>query len=141
MTRQRLLVEGTDDADARVVDQQVDRRLGASDALGDALELGAIRKVGLDDLDLDLDRVGPQFGGKRLEEILPTRHEDEVRSFAGQQASELGADAGRCARDECSFPTGHRDSLVSVTYPAEDKGGGGGRESNPPDGDRPSHPL
>jgi hypothetical protein len=81
----------------------------ASDPLGDQLELGPLRQIGAEDL--DLDTLGPQLEGERVEQRLPTSDQYEVRSFAGQHASKLGADARGCTRHERSFPSWHRVSV------------------------------
>jgi hypothetical protein len=50
-----------------------------------------------------------------------------MRSFIGQQASKLGADTRGCTRHERSFPSWHRDSVLSA--PRD-----GGREREPRQG-------
>ncbi len=65
---------------------------------------------------------GPPLGGAVVSVWLPR---------AGQTAADAARDVGDEGRSAVRLEGGARSGT----------GGGGGRESNPPDGDRPSHPL
>ena len=83
---------------ARIVDQQVDRRIG-SDARDHALHAGVIREVGRQYLDVDAVRSA-QRRGERLEPVGPARDEHQRVAGAGEMLGVRASDAGGRAGDE-----------------------------------------
>src|SRR2546422_913432 len=91
-------LEGADDPEARVGDDDVELAEGCPGKGGGALEVTITGDVAGDHQSTapalrDLRR-------ERLEPVLPARREDHVAALAGELAGERGSDARRGARDE-----------------------------------------
>jgi chromosome partitioning protein len=96
-----VVEEAVLEAEAGVVDQQVDRPVAVGEPGLDRRELGAVGEVG--DQHLDLHLVGAaQLLGHLLEAGGVTRHEDEVVAAGGELDGVLVADAGGRAGDQGS---------------------------------------
>ena len=87
-------------AEAGVVDQDVDGTGRVLEALRDPEDVVADGQVRRDDLHVDVE-LGAQFGSDRVEAVGVAGDEDQIGAPAGELARECVPDAGSPARDQC----------------------------------------
>jgi hypothetical protein len=95
-----VVEEGSGQAEARVVNEEVDGTLGVRETRAHGIRRVAVGQVGDEHLHVDAVRC-PQIRGETLEPRAVARDDDEVVALAGESLGEGVADPGRRTGDEC----------------------------------------
>lgn len=91
-------VKGAEEAEAGVVDEDIDFDAPGGDGVKDLPGCGGVVEIGNDGS--DLYAVCGEFRGERFEALAAARGEHEMNAAPGEFARKGNADAGACASDE-----------------------------------------